>query len=98
MYKEVAMTDDRLPDLPPENTQDRAGIDPDEVDLVVNGLRRLIRQVSSPTLQDLLEETRHDIAGLIAEDQAVDFDEDDFAAAFELDDDDDCDGEYRRAA
>jgi hypothetical protein len=90
------MADDHLPEFPPEDAESYEAIDPSEVDLVVGALRKLIRQVSSPTIKDLLQETRHDVANLAVEEEEFDLD-DDFAD-FNLENHADFDGDYREAA
>jgi hypothetical protein len=60
------MPEDILPFFPSQDEQEvYEAIDPEEVDRAVSVLRKLIRQISSPTIRDLLQATRQDIACLV---------------------------------
>ncbi|OAI53573.1 hypothetical protein AYO44_04050 [Planctomycetaceae bacterium SCGC AG-212-F19] len=75
------MANDILPIFPRDDDDDTFEvIDPAEIDFVMNGLAQLIRKVQSPTIKELLETARLDMASLsdddlLAADGADDTDE-----------------------
>lgn len=89
------MSNDRLPFFTPDDDDAAAPIDAEEVELVTSTLRKLIRQVSSPKLKELLKDSREAALSLLDDEEGLEFDE--HFKSFELGEDDVGD-DYREAA
>ena len=89
------MIHDRLPFFSPEDDDARDAIDAEEVELVASALRKLIRQVATLKLKELLKETREAAVSLLDDAEELEFDE--HFKSFELGEDDVGD-DYREAA